>query len=78
MGANQTRSDGTGVGAGVDVDGGKGVSVSLGRFVGRWVSGELQLTAARQTIIAAIHHRFEHVFTDDLRGKMSYIVFTYG
>ena len=54
MGANQIRSDGA------DVDGGKGASVGLGEFVGRrWVSGELQLTAARQTIIAAIQHRFE-------------------
>jgi len=69
LGANQTRSDGTGVGADVDVDWGKGVSVGWGRFVGRWVSGELQLTAARQTIITAIHRRFEYVFTDDLRAK---------
>ena len=76
MGANQTRSDGTGVGAGVDVDWGKGVSVGWGRFVGRWVSGELQLIAARQTIITAIHRRFKYVFTDDLRGKISYTVFT--
>jgi hypothetical protein len=73
LGANQTKSDGTGVGAsvavGVDVDWGKGVSVGCGRFVGRGVSDELQLTAARQTIITAINRRFEYVFTDDLRAK---------
>lgn len=86
MGANQTRSDATGdgtgvgadVGAGVDVDWGKAVSVGSGGFVGRGVSGELQLTVARQTIITAIHRRFEYVFTDDHRGKISYMVFTYG
>ena len=78
MGANQTRSDGTGVGAGVDVDWGKAVSVGSGGFVGIWVSGELQLTAARQTIITAIHRRVEYVFTDDHRGKITYIVFTNG
>ena len=74
MGANQTRSDGAVVGADVDV--GKGVSVGLGGFVGRWVSGELQLTAARQTIIAAIHHGFEYAFTVDILGKISCIIFT--